>query len=793
MKIGDLLLENFQVESLDQSRSIVFFDPISNSSVEFLTFKNFQDRVRTIRKKPGYEHYGTKQSDWNFEVKNGVQTVSAVDSTATPQVKAQQKKIARASNVRAVEKKVRAKSAQQTSVDDSEDSEEFVGSNLPVAYGTKTAEKTGQRGSKFTGNARLINSEGDFLIVAGFYGFPMISDGNHQIQNALSGVDLLSKFIAAFGSSTTKNIMRDATQLDESFKSQYPVKVENSQDINQARFSFNDTKTMSRAVSVAERIVETGFKNNLVKNNNVNIHWINSDDAGSSTSFALSHWVLIPETLAVQNYTDLSKYAKQLKHYVFGYFENSIKVILPSEFTSAVRTRVQFKNFTIGEVEKLSQFYGFSAKSLRRISSLQPSRVLNMKPENLDVIDNTLSGRVLTQPSQQLNQIITTSYTNKPEKAKKLIKIKDQVLAAQFPVELNNISLKEVGFSTNAVAVDFMEVLHPIACMNEGGVINNGVMSAAQIFLGTTDLSQCKVFYPDSAIEGLFDSMLIGTNGKQLMISSKAGSGGTPAVVGLGKSYDRIVSNSKNIPPQLQREFKDSGRTEFNEILTLFNNIDRAESVEVRTAQGKYVKEQIISYKNLPREAKRKKIVANLAKYLNSLEEFTQYCAFVMSCTNLVQVNTEYGEKDRSMTVKGFIATWPNKIYDNIEFLESQEQLRFSMKIGANTDVDYNQFKGYDNNGVERTLPRYTMNKAFNSKEWKDTIDKLSKEYGKIKIRAQDNFDDMSILAKQNQLLKPLYLKAIKYTSKHGNDPGMITKGKIIPRDLLRNVFNILS
>jgi hypothetical protein len=88
----------------------------------------------------------------------------------------------------------------------------------------------------------------------------------------------------------------------------------------------------------------------------------------------------------------------------------------------------------------------------------------------------------------------------------------------------------------------FAEVLQPIALVMGKNVSGNAA-EAASIFFGTgADYSDCTISFNSNTIGGLYDSLLVSPQGKQIKLSSKGKDGASASVTNLQKSVQELAN-----------------------------------------------------------------------------------------------------------------------------------------------------------------------------------------------------------------------------------------------------------
>jgi hypothetical protein len=745
---------------------------------------------------------------------------------------------------------VKNNSSNDDYVDDSDEEEEKGGSSRV----SKKAFEVGL--NKFNPNTVLVNAEDEALIIQSFYSVPMITDSYHQQNKPFMGTDLFSKLASIFTAAPAPVVEREIKKINPTagrqkskalpiYGDKMPVRGWGAGE-SKYKIEFMDSVSMKEAESLASRAVYSSFKgkNLVLAGGKFPIHWVNPEDRDKATSFALCHWVRTPnqEYPKTGDEKALKTYIadNEIKHYVFGYYDTAGILVNPNAPEKI------FGGFNVGYIEKVVGFYGTGGIVDRRLSALHPSTALGMKvgeykTSSVNILNRSLEGLTLTQPWTQIIDKINSSYADakNPEKAPKLVEMTEDIIGesvgspTQYPVNFSGIELKTVGFSTNAVAVDFMEILHPLILMKPDGAINNGLYDAAMAYFGSTNLSKCKVFYPDAKNAPMFDSLLV-SDDKYLMVSSKAGEGATPSITGLGTAYEALASNGR-LPAQIKNKFKTlNSNPNYPQLLNFFTALQSGTSEKdlnskiPNAAKAKKIAQDILIMKNLSGTDKaqgknRKAWGEQIAEQLNDLDggKFLEYCEFVMSATNLVQVNTQYtvskDEKD-FMSIDGFMATWPNAVYDKIKFSYLGSTLKFKLAVGGKAERDLNvsgpdfeKYQGYNQKGKKEALPRYASPENFRSldipgtkgmifgttrakkdKPWYSAVQELEKKY-KLFTRIYKGQDDETIAVAAEDELAPLYNAISDVLGKLGHNPSIENKTETTTRDLLAKVKQLLG
>lgn len=86
----------------------------------------------------------------------------------------------------------------------------------------------------------------------------------------------------------------------------------------------------------------------------------------------------------------------------------------------------------------------------------------------------------------------------------------------------------------------FAEVLQPISLVLGKNVSGNAAEAASTFFGPNADYSDCTISFNSNTIGGLYDSLLVNSNGRQIKLSSKGKDGASASVTNLRKSVDEL-------------------------------------------------------------------------------------------------------------------------------------------------------------------------------------------------------------------------------------------------------------
>lgn len=687
---------------------------------------------------------------------------------------------------------------------------------------SKVAKKAALGGA----NSILIDEIGQKTIVRSFFSFPMLHDSGHQFYPADSALD----------SALYQNFKRSINAAD------YPM-VKKGAAKSGPKVAFDDTATLEDAQLEASKIIAEVFKGQpLATHGGRPIFWVNHEERGQAKTFALSHWVRIAPGTKLED-------RDVVDHFIFGHYDSKG---LPSAPTEPAQVMAAFN---VGTIERITGAFGVGAVALKRISALKPNRALNLGGDpdavrQLDGLDEQVTGEIFQNPWADVKASIKQAYKKKPVKMNKLLEITDQIVGrsasqpAKYPVKIEGISVKDVGFSTNALTVDFMEILHPLVAMKPNGVLNNGIYNAVRTYLGemgesgmTFDLTQCQVGYPNAANAKLFDSMLINPKtGGRLLISSKDGEGAMPGAGSLGAVYNLFERHLKHFEENsddpkmgefITRTMSDSPE-EFKQMMRFFSAIGRGndkadlkDSLLPAAPGARKLAERVLA---------RDKNVAddlNLWDGDNRFSKggFLKFVTSVLRFSPLVQINTmseksgtpEFDRAD-DVTITGFMATWPNQIFDSIKFAELNG-LRFKIGAGGGTgeiavrqkndaggnrvfkkSPRFDKWSGRDYSGTVKHSPRYTYTSKINKmkvpgfdKTWDVLTNQLSTEFKNVMNDSNGDKKTLKSIIRDNDQLLKLFNLAMKFQVANGFDPGMSGVPDMTMRDLINTISQALQ
>lgn len=527
-------------------------------------------------------------------------------------------------------------------------------------------------------NQYYTNSQEEKAAISAYYTFPMIFDDAHI---NITDIGKTSKVLGShnhdvkwYQQNVTKKDIQLTTDLQRSMGVITKNQIQKQIDDGQMQFNMHgyavglnvtaggkktinylDRESLLKAIQTITALVEKNYGPTIIKSKDGKlIHWTQSG-IGVPGALALTHNVVV------------DRKGEQI-HFFQGFITNQINV-------NAETPSQTVNKYNLSGMRDAFGFYSGSARAKGNIGQLKPIDLLGMPKSEDDVLSwqdvasqvNILGedviGRKFDQPFVQIPQEIKKA-TGNDKKTEGLLGIYDQIInKKKLPVIMQD-TIKANGYYTNSVTVDFCEILHPLIAMkNDPSIIrSNGLYSAARTFLGPNpDMANATVFYPGAGNQKLFDSALeITSKGKtyRLLISSKSGKGASPSTDGLKAALD--------------------------ELLKLKDLSSLASSFGTSLSKAK-VYQQWINLLSTGAGPEQFRIpgantIDKLSDKLNANTEFLEFCAWVLSNTNIVQINTEADENKEKTggEIRGFVATWPTESTIRLQsFRKNQEWLNF--------------------------------------------------------------------------------------------------------------------
>lgn len=321
------------------------------------------------------------------------------------------------------------------------------------------------------------------------------------------------------------------------------------------------------------------------------------------------------------------------------------------------------------------------------------------------------------------SEVLTQFQDNTPETIMNQIVEKfgedsDEVVAAatfmqasKFPVIFPKGSINFTAFRDY-----FCEMLQPCALVM-GKQIKGNAQEAATIFFGPgSGYGDATISFNTSVTGGLYDSLLVSPEGKQIKLSSKGKSGANASVVNLLKSIQelqvapkgkkllekhkdvidilKIISDGGHAGAALQLgiKYKIITDEEAREIMGLTNNGPKDEiRFKNKNLNTLYQSRKPKDWsKVVPLEHMLSVVAYRVADYVNKNTNFGQAASEILNHSALVQMYTEATESADTITITGFRAVYPSDTVSGVlldaskAYMSTQGKGNFTFKILKN-------------------------------------------------------------------------------------------------------------
>ena len=319
---------------------------------------------------------------------------------------------------------------------------------------------------------------------------------------------------------------------------------------------------------------------------------------------------------------------------------------------------------------------------------------------------------VLTQfqdntPETIMNQIVTKFGEGSAE----VVAAATFMQASKFPVSFPKGTINFTAFRDY-----FCEMLQPCALVM-GKQIKGNAQEAATIFFGPgSGYGDATISFNNSVTGGLYDSLLVSPDGKQIKLSSKGKSGANASVVNLLKSIQelqvapkgkKLLEKHKDVI-EILKIISDGGHA--GAALQLGNKykiITAEEARDIMSLTDKGPKDKIqFKNKNLntlyqsrtprdwskvvPFEHMLSVVAYKVADYVNEHTNFGQAASEILNHSALVQMYTEATESADTITITGFRAVYPSDTVSGVlldaskAYMSTQGKGNFTFKILKN-------------------------------------------------------------------------------------------------------------
>lgn len=277
----------------------------------------------------------------------------------------------------------------------------------------------------------------------------------------------------------------------------------------------------------------------------------------------------------------------------------------------------------------------------------------------------------------------------------------------------------------------FAEVLQPIALVL-GKKVKGNAADAANIFFGPgAGYADCTISFNNNTIGGLYDSLLVNPEGKQIKLSSKGKDGANASVTNLIKSVQELdavpagkklratfakeIEMLENInklghfgaPIAIAEEYGIIGRGDGDLVMKLKNlgPNDDVSSVLNKQLLALYNSRKAKDMgRVIPIEHMIAAIAYKVADYVNENTRFGEAASTILNNAALVQMYTDTKDSAETITVTALTAVYPSQTVTGVlldatkAYMSTQGKGNFTFKILKNgaRPTDVNDIDGVD-------------------------------------------------------------------------------------------------
>lgn len=285
--------------------------------------------------------------------------------------------------------------------------------------------------------------------------------------------------------------------------------------------------------------------------------------------------------------------------------------------------------------------------------------------------------------------------------------------SSTFPVAVDGASMDFTGFRDY-----FCEMLQPAVLIN-GGQVRGNAAEAAALFMGRNGFSDCVVSFNQNVSGGLYDSLLVSPEGKQIKLSSKGAKGAMASSINLltalreleaagmpefVQKYPEVIDilntidkgNHDSGPLNLAVQFEIITPDEIPQVMSLKQYAgDKNFNID-RTALSENLKQL---YKDRTAEDPSKIVPLNhlvssiaykVVNEINMQTNFSEAAADILNHSAFVQMYTEAKKTKDGQFVLEFNTVWPSKLFTEVT-LEAQKSYSSTSSSGGKLVFNINK------------------------------------------------------------------------------------------------------
>jgi hypothetical protein len=298
--------------------------------------------------------------------------------------------------------------------------------------------------------------------------------------------------------------------------------------------------------------------------------------------------------------------------------------------------------------------------------------------------------------------------------------------AESFPVAVPAGNMDFAGFRDY-----FCEMLQPIVLIN-GQPVKGNAAEAAATFMGKNGFSGSVVSFNEGATGGLYDSLLVSPNGKQIKLSSKGAKGAMASSVNLLRSAEELKSAGLgrivdqypevvNILETIDKGDHNSGPLNLAVELGMIDSDEIAQVMSLKKYAGaqdfdidrtdissnlkKIYKERTAEdpSKIIPLNHMVSSIAYKVCNEINTKTNFSDAAADILNNSAFVQMYTDAKKGKDEFVIQGFTTVWPSKLFTDVT-LEAQKSYSSTASSGGKLVFNINkQPKAVDNKELSAT------------------------------------------------------------------------------------------
>jgi len=283
-----------------------------------------------------------------------------------------------------------------------------------------------------------------------------------------------------------------------------------------------------------------------------------------------------------------------------------------------------------------------------------------------------------------------------------------------FPVAVDGEGMDFKGFRDY-----FCEMLQPCVLIN-GGEVGGNAGEAAAVFMGRNGFAGCTVSFNANVSGGLYDSLLVSPEGKQIKLSSKGAKGAMASSVNLltalreleaagmpqfAQNYPEAVDILNTIgrgdhnsgPLNLAVQFDIITPDEISQVMSLKQSAGDPNFDIKKTKLSKNLKQL---YQDRTAEDPSKVIPLNhlvssiaykVCNEINLQTNFSEAAADILNHSAFVQMYTDASKsKDGEFVIDGFRTIWPSKLFTEVT-LEAQKSYSSTASSGGKLVFNINK------------------------------------------------------------------------------------------------------